>query len=74
VLDPVSGENAVLVTEVDITNLKDAEAALKLKEADQLEFFHHIVHELRTPLNGIINILESCIPQVSSALQHSTHT
>eukprot|EP00750_Incisomonas_marina_P025102 INCI5321.3.p1 GENE.INCI5321.3~~INCI5321.3.p1 ORF type:complete len:989 (-),score=174.21 INCI5321.3:4241-7207(-) len=64
--DPVTGENVVSVSEVDITNLKDVEAALKLKEVEQLDFFHHIVHELRTPLNGIINLVEDSINKVSS--------
>lgn len=65
--DPVTGENVVSLSEVDITDLKDVEAALKLKEVEQLEFFHHIVHELRTPLNGVINILIDCISRVPSA-------
>lgn len=62
--DPATGENVVSVTEVEITAIKEVQDALKLKETQQLEFFHHIVHELRTPLHGIINILEQSIKSV----------
>lgn len=37
--DPVTGENVVSVTEVEITDIKEVQAELKLKEAEQLEFF-----------------------------------
>ena len=52
--DSVTGEEAFLVSELDVTELKAAEQRAELADNAKSEFLANMSHELRTPLNAII--------------------
>lgn len=53
-LDSVTGEEAILVSEIDVTDLKEAEQRAETADTAKSEFLANMSHELRTPLNAII--------------------
>jgi len=53
-LDSVTGSEAYLVSEVDVTELKEAERRAETADRAKSEFLANMSHELRTPLNAII--------------------
>lgn len=53
-LDSVTGAEAYLVSEVDVTDLKEAERRAEAADHAKSEFLANMSHELRTPLNAII--------------------
>lgn len=52
--DSVTGEEAFLVSELDVTELKEAEERAEAADVAKSEFLANMSHELRTPLNAII--------------------
>ena len=53
-LDSVTGEEAYLVSELDVTDVKEAERRAETADRAKSEFLANMSHELRTPLNAII--------------------
>jgi len=56
--DISTGEDVILMTEVDISEQKQLLEKLHQAQLSQETFFASISHELRTPLNGIIGMSE----------------
>ena len=52
--DAVTGGDAFLISEFDVTELKDAERRAEAADRSKSEFLANMSHELRTPLNAII--------------------
>ncbi len=52
--DSTTGEEAFLVSELDVTELKAAEQRAEIADNAKSEFLANMSHELRTPLNAII--------------------
>ena len=53
-MDSVTGTAAYLVSELDVTELKEAEEKAGKADRAKSEFLANMSHELRTPLNAII--------------------
>lgn len=53
-LDSVTGSEAYLVSEINVTELKVAETKAESADRAKSEFLANMSHELRTPLNAII--------------------
>ena len=56
--DSVTGEEAYLVSEFDVTELKEAEQRAEAADVAKSEFLANMSHELRTPLNAIIGFAD----------------
>ena len=56
--DSVTGEEACLVSEFDVTELKRAEQRAAAADIAKSEFLANMSHELRTPLNAIIGFAD----------------
>lgn len=52
--DSVTGEEAYVVSEIDVTEVKEAERRAEAADVAKSEFLANMSHELRTPLNAII--------------------
>jgi signal transduction histidine kinase len=52
--DSVTGETAFLVSQLDVTDLKQAEQRAEAADVAKSEFLANMSHELRTPLNAVI--------------------
>jgi len=64
-LDPDQGENALLITAVDVSELKKTETIMQeSKEAAESanvaksEFLANMSHEIRTPMNGVLGMVD----------------
>ena len=57
-LDSATGAEAYLVSELDVTELKEAEELAGRADRAKSEFLANMSHELRTPLNSIIGFSE----------------
>ena len=63
--DAVTGDKAVLLSEVDVTRTQEAQAALAQSRNEALEatrlkseFLANMSHEIRTPLNGVLGMAQ----------------
>jgi len=56
--DNASGARAFLITELDVTELKEAEKRAEAADYAKSRFLANMSHELRTPLNAIIGFSE----------------
>jgi len=52
--DSATGGGAFLVSELDVTDLKEAEQRAEAADVAKSEFLANMSHELRTPLNAVI--------------------
>jgi len=71
VVDPVTGKDAILIQEEDITlavRQQKENLAFKMANKYKDEFLANTSHELRTPLHGIIGLTEDLISTQSAAL------
>ena len=57
-LDSVTGSEAYLISELDVTELKEAEKRAERADRSKSEFLANMSHELRTPLNAIIGFAD----------------
>jgi len=60
-LDSVTATEAYLVSEIDVTELKEAEERAETADRAKSEFLANMSHELRTPLNAIIGFSDFMI-------------
>jgi|GEM_PF-2726149 len=56
--DAVDGETVYLVSEIDVTDLKEAEERAGAADRAKSEFLANMSHEIRTPLNGVMGTAE----------------
>ena len=59
--DSVTGSEAFLISELDVTELKEAEERAERADRAKSEFLANMSHELRTPLNAIIGFSDFII-------------
>ncbi len=59
--DSVTGAEAYLISELDVTDLKEAEERAERADRAKSEFLANMSHELRTPLNAIIGFSDFII-------------
>lgn len=57
-LDAATGVDAILVTELDVTELKEAEERAEAADRTKSQFLANMSHEIRTPLNGVLGMAE----------------
>lgn len=58
---PMTGEDAVTISEYDVSDLKRVEAKLVEELRTQELTFNSISHELRAPLNGIVGLTDCAL-------------
>lgn len=63
--DPPTGNRAVLVNEIDVSELKGTQLELVEAQRARMAFFTSMSHELRTPLTGIIGLTTSLMSDQS---------
>ena len=57
-LDAATGVEAILVTELDVTDMKEAEKRAEAADRTKSQFLANMSHEIRTPLNGVLGMAE----------------
>ncbi len=57
-LDAVTGATAYLVSEIDVTSLKEAEERAGAADRAKSEFLANMSHEIRTPMNGVLGMAD----------------